>query len=94
MNRDDSIASNIPITSPQYEMRAFAIQRNATVVRGAKMKKMPRSRNPNGFHRSRIMPKANPKYAGMAVNNRKVETSVAVACNWFFSMYEVWMSIR
>ena len=30
----------------------------------------------------------------MAVISRNVDTSVALACSWFFSMYEVAMSSR
>src|SRR5689334_17635627 len=67
---------------------------NAIAVAGAKSRKKPRSRRPNGFHRSRIRPKTNATYIGMLASSQNVETCVAVACNWFFSMYDAGIANR
>src|SRR5215472_4817314 len=67
---------------------------NVIAVIGAKRRKRPRSRRPNGFHRSRIRPKTKATYIGMLASSQNVEICVAVACNWFFSMYDAGMENR
>ena len=67
---------------------------NVIAVAGAKSRKKPRSRRPNGFHRSRIRPKTNATYIGMLASSQNVETCVAVACNWFFSRYDAGIANR